>query len=337
MDNKLNPKGTLILTRSEIAGLMSFADYVDAVEHAFRLLAANRIMGPGILDLAGIDGMFHAKAAGMPADDDVYMALKMNGNFPENKKRFGLPTIQGTIILFDGMRGYPLAILDSTEITIQRTGAATAIAAKHLARPNSKTAMIFGCGKQGEIQLKALKHVLPISRAFAVDQDSRATDKFCTAMSSQLGFAVTAAHEVKKATQDADVIVTCTTSRKSFLTKDQVAPGTFVAAVGADSHDKQEVDPELMASSKVVTDILEQCSRIGDLHHAIQSKKMSIEDVYAQLHEIVSGQKKGRSSEDETFIFDSTGTAVQDVAAAAIVYRRALEQGAGTFIDLMES
>ncbi len=330
-------QGTLILTRSEIASLMNFSDYVEAVEQAFHLLASNKILGPGILDIPGREGMFHAKAAGLPMGDEIYVALKMNGNFPENKKRFGLPTIQGTIVLCDGIRGYPLAFLDSTEITIQRTGAATAIAAKHLARANSKTAMVCGCGRQGRIQLIALKHVLPIARAFAYDQDTEVAEQFSTQMARELGFPVSPVDDIERAAQQSDVIVTCTTSRRYFLKMDSVRQGTFVAAVGADSHDKQEIDPELMASSKVVTDILDQCARIGDLHHAIQAGRMAITDVYAQLHEIVSGMKPGRSTEEAVVIFDSTGTAIQDVAAAAVVYQRAVQRGIGRFIDLIGS
>jgi ornithine cyclodeaminase/alanine dehydrogenase-like protein (mu-crystallin family) len=108
-----------------------------------------------------------------------------------------------------------------------------------------------------------------------------------------------------------------------------VRPGTFVAAVGADNEDKQEIDPMLLASCTVVTDITEQCCTIGDLHHAIAAKVMSRADVHAELGEIVAGAKPGRTREDQTIVFDSTGTALQDVAAAAAVYRRALASGMG--------
>jgi ornithine cyclodeaminase/alanine dehydrogenase-like protein (mu-crystallin family) len=129
----------------------------------------------------------------------------------------------------------------------------------------------------------------------------------------------------------ADIVVTCTPSRAAFLEK--VQPGTFVAAVGADSEEKQELAPSLMASSKVVTDVTEQCRTIGDLHHAIDAGAMRAEDVYAELSEIVAGKKRGRDRDDEVIIFDSTGMALQDVAAAAIVYERALAVGRGTAFD----
>lgn len=330
-------KGTLILTRSEIASLMKFSDYMDAVEQAFFLLASGKILRSGVLDIPAKDGMFHVKGSGMPIGNNIYVAVKVNGNFPENKSRFGLPTIQGAILLCDGIRGYPLAFLDSIEITINRTGAATAIAAKLLARHNSRVAMICGCGKQGRIQLIALKEVLPIARAFAFDREQTMAEEFSSQMTKDVGIPVVAVRKVEEGARQSDVIVTCTTSRKYFLKKEHVPDGAFVAAVGADSHDKQEIDPALLASGKVVTDIVDQCARIGDLHHAIEANLMTREDVYAELHEILSGAKPGRSTEKEIVIFDSTGTAIQDVAAAAVAYQRAVERGIGRFIDLIGS
>src|SRR5262245_20262135 len=185
-------KGTLILTRSEIANLMKFTDYIEAVEQAFILLASGKILGAGVLDLAAENGMFHVKGSTMPIGENIYAAVKVNGNFPENKSRFGLPTIQGAILLCDGIRGYPLAFLDSIEITINRTGAATAIAAKLLARKNSSVATICGCGKQGRIQLIALKEVLPIINTFAFDKDESLAEKFAAEMSDEIGISVDA-------------------------------------------------------------------------------------------------------------------------------------------------
>ena len=327
--------GVLILTRSEIANLMKFSDYVEAVEEAFMLLASGKILGAGVLDLPGQNGMFHVKGSVMPFGENIYAAVKVNGNFPDNKTSFGLPTIQGAILLCDAIRGHPLAFLDSIEITINRTGAATAIAAKHLARRNSSVATICGCGKQARIQLIALTEVLPITRAFAFDKDESVSEKFSVEMEHELGIPVVAIRNLQEGTRQSDVIVTCTTSRQFFLQKEHVPHGAFVAAVGADSHDKQEIDPVLLASSKVVTDVLDQCARIGDLHHAVQANVMTKEDVYAELHEIISASKPARINEDEIIIFDSTGTAIQDVASAAIAYQRAIEQGIGQFIDVI--
>ena len=280
------------------------------------------------LDVHTPDGAFHIKAAGLHLER-TYVAVKVNGNFSQNKSRHGLPTIQGAITLCDGTTGSPLAFMDSIEITIKRTGAATAVAAKYLARPDSTSATICGCGEQGKIQLIALKHVLPLERVFAFDLSEATAKAFADQMADKLNMTVTPVATLREATLNSDAIVTCTTARRHFLGKDDVSPGTFVAAVGADNYDKQELDPHLMASSKVVVDILEQCATIGDLHHALEEGALSKEDVHAELGQVVAGKKPGRTTEDEIIVLDTTGTALQDVAVAARIYERAQREGVG--------
>jgi alanine dehydrogenase len=332
----MNPDGTLILKRGEVASLLNLGECIEAVENAFRLDAEGRSLAPRVLETLTEDGGFHIKAAGLKVADRTYYAAKVNGNFPQNMRRWGLPTIQGTIVLCDGERGYPLALMDSTEITTLRTGAATAVAAKYLARPDSKVAIICGCGVQGRIQLKALAEVLRLEKVYACDQDDTLSDRFASEMSEELHIEIIPVKDLSSAARESDVCVTCTTSRKPVLMRDDVRAGTFVAAVGADNPLKQELDPELMAGSKVVVDILEQCAKIGDLHHAIEAGVMRKADVYAELGKIITGRNLGRTSNREIIIFDSTGTALQDVAAASIVYERALGAGIGVRVDLAE-
>jgi alanine dehydrogenase len=328
------PERTLVLTRLEISQLMSFADYATVIEEAFRYYAEGKCISPGILDVRADEGTFHIKAAGIKADR-VYVAVKVNGNFSQNSSRYGLPTIQGVIVLSDGTNGYPLAVMDSTEITMNRTGAATAVAAKYLAKPDSKVATVCGCGKQGRIQLIALKHVLPLQRVFAFDVDDSAAERFADEMKQEVQLPIQVISDPAKGSHQSDVIVTCTTSRKFFLRNGDVRKGAFVAAVGADSHDKQELDPELLFRGKVVADIVSQSATIGDFHHAIQEGLMKQEDAYGELGEIVAGKKPGRRSNEEVIIFDSTGTAIQDVAAAAGIYERACSRNVGTWTNLI--
>jgi ornithine cyclodeaminase/alanine dehydrogenase-like protein (mu-crystallin family) len=238
------------------------------------------------------------------------------------------------IVLCDAGDGRPLAVMDSIEVTIRRTAAATALAARHLARPESETITIGGCGHQGRAQLRALARVLPLRRAYASDADPEAAQRYARELSAELGIEVTPVTELAAAVGRSDVCVTCTPSRRPILFKDQVAPGTFVAAVGADSADKQELDPALMAASVVVTDVLEQCATIGELHHALEAGLLTRADVHAELAEVVVGRKPGRRSAAEIIVFDSTGTALQDVAAAAVVYEKALAAGRGLNVAL---
>jgi ornithine cyclodeaminase/alanine dehydrogenase len=331
----MKPEGTLLLKRKDVAALLSIDECIAAVEQVFRLQGEGKTEPPGVLGIHARDGGFHIKA-GLLELDRTYFAAKINANFPQNVKRFGLPLIQGVIVLCDGENGYPLALMDSIEITIQRTGAATAVAAKHLARSDSKVVTICGCGNQGRISLRALARVLPVEKVFAYDSDEAQAQRFARELAEELRIDVEAIRELEDAVRQSDICVTCTPSKQPYLRRDFVAPGTFIAAVGADSPEKQELDPSLMRGNKIVVDILEQCASIGELHHALDAGALIKESVHAGLGEVIAGTKSGRTSADEIIIFDSTGMALQDVVAAAAVYERAVSIGKGTLMNFSE-
>jgi len=302
---------TLLLGRADVDRLLTPAACIAAVEDAFRQHALGAVPAPGILGMHAAKGGFHVKAGFLGS----YFAAKVNANFPGNT---GLPTIQGAVILFDATNGRPLAIMDSISITAVRTAAATGVAAKYLARPDCDSALICGCGGQAASQLEALLRVRSPRRVFTHDRDrGRAA-----ALAARFGG--TAMEDLAEAARSSDIIVTCTTASRYFITRAMVRPGAFIAAVGADNENKQEIDPELLAQAKVVTDLTEQAARIGDLHHAIEAGVMSAGDVHAELGEVLAGRKPGRERPDEVIVFDSTGTGLQDVAAAIAVYERAL-------------
>ena len=310
---------TLLLGRADVERLLTPEVCIAAVEDAFRRHALGEMSAPGILGMHVGAGSFHVKAAGL----DGAFAAKLNANFPGNPAR-GLPTIQGVVIVSDTQDGRLLALMDSMAITALRTAAATAVAAKYLSRETSDTLLICGCGAQAPAQLAAMLAVRRPNRVLAYDQDpARAARLAGAAAVSNLG----------KAVGESDMIVTCTTARRYFITRDRVRPGTFIAAVGADHEEKQEIEPELMARAKVVTDLTEQAATIGDLHHAIRAGVMSRGNVHAQLGDLVAGKKPGRARDDEITIFDSTGTGLQDAAAAVAVYRRAAQESSIATFD----
>ncbi len=323
---------SLALTRSEVRALMEPADYLRAIEEGFAALQAGKSECPPPLSIETARGGFHAKAAGLVLDRP-YIALKFNANFPDNRAKHQLPTIQGVILLCDGETGSLLAIIDSIEVTLRRTAAATALAAKFLALPRAETVLICGCGDQAPAQLEALREVLPLSRGYCWDLDGRRADEFA-AGASAVGFAMTAVHDLPTAALSSDVIITCTTATAPFLGSDMVSPGTFIAAVGADNPHKSEITPQLMARARVVTDSTAQCAMMGDLHHAVAAGTMAVQDVHAELSAVVAGAKPGRTSDTEIIIFDSTGTAVQDAASAACIYNRAVAAGVGRRVAL---
>ncbi len=326
----------MLLNREDVSSLLQLSDYVEVVEDAFRAYAQGTTLSLGLLHVDAPDGEFHIKAGG-PEKPRTYFGLKVNAGFFQNRQRFGLPNIQGTIILCDGDNGYPLAFMDSTAITINRTGATTAVAAKYLARPESRSVTICGCGTQGRVQLRSLKCILPIETAYAFDFDADVAEAFATDMGRELEIEVGAVTDLGSATQKSDVCVTCTPAREYFLKREDVPPGMFVAAIGADSPGKQEIDPRLMASGTVVVDILSQCAEVGELRHAIEAKIIERGQVHGELGEVIVGKRPGRTSGDEITIFDSTGTGLQDAAAAAAAYERALESGKGTYFDFFAS
>jgi ornithine cyclodeaminase/alanine dehydrogenase-like protein (mu-crystallin family) len=312
--------------------LLTIDDCIVAVEHAFRILGEGKASPPGVLSMHVRGGGFHVKA-GVLDYGKGYFAAKVNGNFPGNGPRFSLPTIQGVIVLCNSENGTPLAIMDSREITAQRTAAATAVAAKRLARKNSRTVTICGCGQQGRIQAIAISRIYAFTSLYLYDKDPAQAARLARQLASDLGIEVTPVLDLAGAVRQSDICVTCTTSDKPLLGPLDVSPGTFIAAVGADNPQKQELAPALMAKSKIVVDILEQCAIMGDLHHAIAAGLVTRADVHAELGEIVAGRRPGREDDDEITIFDSTGMALQDVATAAFLYEKAQRQGAGVRLN----
>jgi alanine dehydrogenase len=315
----------LVLGRRDIAALMAPEDYLRAVETDFRSYAAGGVDVPSPMHIRANRGAFHAKGASI-ALDRPYVAVKLNGNFPDSPRRAGLPTIRGVALLCDGAHGSVLAAMDSIEITSRRTAAASALAARHLALPEADCVAICGCGEQGRAHLAALADALPLERALVWEIDAGKARRFACEARQEFSLNVDAVAQASEATRGSRVIVTATTARAPFLARDMVSAGTFVAAVGADSPEKSEVAADPMAGATIVVDLLDPAVAMGDLRHAICARTVAREDVHAELAEVVVGRKPGRTRADEVIIFDSTGTAIQDVACAAAIWQR----GVGT-------
>jgi len=319
---------TLLITRQEVAALLTIEESIAAVERVFKLHGEGRTAPPGILGVQAAGGGFHIKAGVLDLGCS-YFAAKINANFPENPELRGLPTIQGLVVLCEGEYGSPLAVMDSIEITIQRTGAATAVAAKHLANHDSQTITICGCGNQGMVSARALAKVFSLERVFAYDVNVAQAQRFKELLSDDLRIEVRSVEDPEKAIGQSEIVVTCTPAKQPFLKKRFVRPGTFIAAVGADSAEKHELETSLLAENKVVVDLLDQCAGIGELHHALQDGLMRPEDAHAELGEVIARVKPGRTSAAEIIIFDSTGMALQDVITAVIIYEKAVKSGVG--------
>ena len=313
---------TRLLTRSDISRVLSMADCIDAVEAAFVAHAKGETISPGVLGTHVAGGGFHVKTAGMKTSRAYYVA-KVNANFPDNPRLRHLPTVQGALLLYDATDGQLLAVMDSGEITRLRTAAASAVAARHMSRTNSETLTICGSGLQGLAHVDAMMAVRAIKRIFVWDAYPAMSKNLAREIAMTRRVPVEQIESHATGTKQSDIVVTTTPSTRAFLSLGDLRPGTFVAAVGADSETKRELASDLLTAATVVADIREQCATIGDLHHAIAEGLMTANDIHGELADVVSGKVAGRRGEDEITVFDSTGTALEDVAAAAWAYERA--------------
>lgn len=323
----------LLLGRSDVAGLFTTDDYIEAVEDAFRAHAAGKTLSPGLLHVDSPPGEFHVKSGGLRVGGAGYFGLKANGSFFSNPETNGQPAIQGIIYLADALTGKPVALLDSIEITIQRTGAATAAAAKRCARPDSSAVLICGAGRQGRVQLKFIQAVRRVTKVYVWDAIRSRSEAFAFDVGEASGQEVAVVDRPGDVSRGCDIVITCTPAYRSFIEKGDIQPGTFIGAIGADSPQKQELSAILVAESKLVTDVTAQCAIVGELHHAIAAGYMTADDVHAQLGEIITGEKEGRATNDEIIVYDATGTAMQDIACAAKMYNKARATKLGMTFD----
>lgn len=321
--------GTLVLSGGDVRKVLDMADCVRAVEDAFRMLGSGRASRPVVSSVRAAEGGFHIKSALITAGEREYFVSKTNANYPANPSRHGLPTIQGTIVVHDAGNGAPLAVVDSIEITAMRTAAATAVAARYLARETAGALAVIGCGIQGLQHVRALSLVRPLRSVSLYDVDQSVAQTLAQFVASEQELPVRVSSSIGDAVRAADLIVTCTTSTEFLLHATDVEQGAFVAGVGVDAEHKRELSPDLLEASKVVVDVLEQCAAFGDLHHAMERGVMTTANVHAELGSIVAGGRRGRMSPEETFVFDSTGMALQDAATAVVVLERARATGLG--------
>jgi alanine dehydrogenase len=310
----LPERQTVILSAADVGRYLTPETCLSAVEHAFAMLGRGEAAAPSTLSVHVSGGVFHTKA-GMLNLGRTYFVAKTNANFPGNPQTYGLPTIQGLVLLFDGVTGQVLAVIDSLEITARRTAAATALAARSFAPAGARVVAMVGCGFQAAYQLEALRAVVPFERVIAVDADAARAQKFADTLDCVAGSLEDAA------AAEPDVWITCTTSYEFVLFPEHVKAGAFVAGVGVDNENKRELAPALMERAHVIADHAEQCAHMGDMHHTLAAglQPRSVRE----LGKVAAGLQPGRT-DDGIYVFDSTGIALQDVAACAAVFESAV-------------
>jgi alanine dehydrogenase len=313
----VSPSGVVVLQRSEVQQLLTMDKVLEAVERCFKHKAKGEaIMPPKIyLDIARYGGDFRA----MPAYVGGYAGVKWVSVYPNNSRR-KMPAVMAVIIISDPETGQPLAVMDGGYITSMRTGAAGGIAVKYLARKNSRIIGMVGAGVQAKTQLMAMAQVLPwIDEVKVFDLSGEASRAFVMDMTAKLGVRLRVVQSIEEVTE-ADVVVTTTPSTRPVVMNRHIKPGTHINAIGADAPGKQELEPGILLRGKIVVDDVEQASHSGEINVPLSQGVIKVDDIYGTLGDIVVGKKRGRESDEEITIFDSTGLAIEDVICAGLAY-----------------
>lgn len=317
---------TLILTSQDVKKVIKMDLVINAVEEAFKEHGLGKtIMPPKIyISLPQYEGDFRA----MPSYAKDAAGVKWV-NVHLNNREKNLPTVMAVYIYSDPKTGFPVAIMDGTLITSYRTGASAAVASKYLARKESKTFGLVGCGAQAHTQLLAISKIFKLEEVKIYDISSRALDEFAE---KNKNFNITKSS--LKSAVSSDIVSTTTPAREPIVKRAWIKKSTHINAIGADAPGKEELDPKILLDAKVVVDDYEQALHSGEINVPVSQKIFARKNIHASLGEIIAGNKKGREGKEIT-VFDSTGLAIQDVVTAKAVYESAKKENIGTEIELI--
>ncbi|HET6899178.1 MAG TPA: ornithine cyclodeaminase family protein [Vicinamibacteria bacterium] len=324
-----------ILREAEIRRLVSPAQALAAVREAFVKLARGQATLPGVigLDIPEHEGEVHVKGAYLHGSP--FFSIKEAAGFYANVRR-GLPVSSGLVLVFDAPTGMlRMILLDNGFLTELRTGAAGALAADLLARRDVETVGIIGSGGQARYQLEALLGVRRPRRVRVYGRTPTSASSYAREMSERFGLDVSAVPSAREAVIESDIVITTTPSREPIVRADWLRAGTHVTAVGSDGPDKRELESAVLARADlVVADRLDQCLRLGEIHHAVAEGAIEAGRVHAELGAIAAGLARGRGSDGEITVADLTGVGVQDAAMADLVAAAALAGDLGQSITV---
>jgi len=324
---------TLILNRNEVAAALDMKDCISMVEAAFAELAngtADMPMRSNIKPPGGLSLYMPAYLQEMKA-----LACKVVTVYKDNPVKYDLPTTIGKVLLQDPTTGDVICIMDGGFLTAMRTGAASGVATKYLARDEkSMTAGIFGTGVQAQMQLWAVCEVRDISKAWAYDINEEAAKNFAKLMHEKLDIEILIASNPEELLQ-ADILCAATSSPTPIFDGSKVKAGTHINGIGSHTPNARELDTEIIKRSKFVGDSREACfNEAGDIMIPLEAGEIEETHFYAEIGEVVTGKVEGRISANEITIFKSNGLAVQDAATAKLVYDKAREQMIGTEVEI---
>lgn len=329
---------TLLLTESDVKRLLSMTEVMQAVELAFAEKGLNRVQMPAkvYVFFKKYNGDLRAMPSYLEGLD--ISAVKVVNVHLDNRTKYNLPTIMATLIVIDPKNGAPIAIMGGAWLTHMRTGASGGIAAKYLARKDSKIVGLVGAGAQSRTQLMALCALyerLEEVRVWSRTKEMRkAFIDEMTPICPNVNRMVPV-EEAENAVRGADIVVTVTPSTAPIVLNDWISPGMHITCIGADAPGKQELDPAILKRAKIVVDDWEQASHSGEINVPLKMRIIKRQDVWGEISEIIAGLKKGRTSSEEITVFTSTGLAIHDAVTANIAYKKALTQRIGQFVEIM--
>ncbi len=312
----MRPAGTYLITASQIRSAFGMPEAVQSVEEAFRLYGEERTQMPPKVYLSFEKGDLRTMPAYLPT-----MGIAGVKNVNVHPANTGVPVVMATITLVDPDTGFPLAIMDGTYLTGLRTGAAGAVAARWLARQDSRVAGFIGAGVQAETQLEGLMVTMPgIRTVLACDVDTAKAERFCVRAAERHGLEAAQAASAQRVVSESDILTTTTPSRRPVVRNEWVRPGLHINAIGADALGKQELDPAILKCARLVVDNWEQACHSGEVNVPLSEGLLTRQDVACDIGELLTGRKAGRENPDDVTVFDSTGLAVQDISCAFAVY-----------------
>ena len=324
----------LLLTGNEVMKVLDMSDCMEVVEKAFAELASGTAVMPLRISIYPLDGL----ALYMPAylKEMGALACKVVISYKNNPVKHNLPTIMGKLLLQDPETGDVICIMDGAYLTAVRTGAASGVATRYLARHNKgQKAGIFGAGVQAKTQLWAMAVARDLAKAYVYDIADEAVTKFVKEMSIKLNLEVVKADSPAHILEEADIICTATSSPTPIFDGTKVREGTHLNGVGSHVPNARELDTAIIKRAKVIADSYEAClNEAGDIIIPIREGTIDKSHMYAELGEIITGKKPPRTDDKEITLFKSNGLAIQDVATAKLVYDKAVQAKIGTEIEL---
>jgi len=326
----------LILSRHEVEALLTMEDALTAVEEGFRQLALGTVAMPqrNATTVAPHNGLHLAMPAYVGGEVDA-LTVKIVTVYGDNLPKYNLPTIQGALLVHDARTGQLLALMDAEHLTATRTGAASGVATKYLARTDAATVTLFGAGALGPGQLAAVCAVRPIKHAYLVTRSGEKDADFCTQMSKQLGIDIHATRNTQQAIENSDIICTATNSPTPLFDGKWLKPGAHINAVGAYKSTMRELDTTTLHRSRVFVDRHEAArAEAGDLCIPIANGDLTYDHVAGELGAVIAGTLPGRGDDSAITLFKSVGLAMQDAVTAKQIYLAALAQKIGTEVML---